>query len=100
MQTSQPSLYGYKWQQARAGYLRKHPLCVECAKFGRVTQATVVDHIQPHRGNMKMFWDRDNWQGLCKHCHDSHKQRLEKSGKVMGCDDDGNPIDANHHWNR
>lgn len=32
--------------------------------------AIIVDHIIPHRGDMKLFWDEDNWQSLCKHCHD------------------------------
>lgn len=69
--------YGYKWQQARAGYLSKHPLCVYCARVGRDTQATVVDHRVPHRGDMKLFWDSANWQPLCKPCHDGQKQREE-----------------------
>ncbi|MGI6721758.1 MAG: HNH endonuclease [Anaerovoracaceae bacterium] len=25
----------------------------------------------PHRGDQKLFWDRSNWQSLCKSCHDS-----------------------------
>ena len=29
-----------------------------------------VDHIIPHRGDQKLFWDRNNWQALCKPCHD------------------------------
>jgi 5-methylcytosine-specific restriction protein A len=39
-------------------------------KQGRYTKATVVDHIKPHRGNQKLFWDEDNWQPMCKQCHD------------------------------
>lgn len=39
-------------------------------KVGRLTQATVVDHIVPHRGDQKLFWDESNWQPLCKPCHD------------------------------
>ena len=31
--------------------------------------ATVVDHIKPHRGDKKLFWDRGNWQPLCEHHH-------------------------------
>lgn len=30
---------------------------------------TVVDHIVPHRGDQKLFWDRSNWQPLCEHHH-------------------------------
>lgn len=32
--------------------------------------ATVVDHIIPHKGDQYLFWDRSNWQPLCKLCHD------------------------------
>ncbi len=48
----------------------------------------------------RLFWSRKNWQPLCKHCHDSVKQRLEKSGRVAGCDASGRPLDPNHPWNR
>lgn len=34
-------------------------------------KATVVDHIVPHRGDDRLFWDEENWQALCKNCHDS-----------------------------
>lgn len=37
----------------------------------------VVDHIRPHRGDPVLFWDENNWQALCKFCHDSRKQRVE-----------------------
>jgi len=90
--------YNSRWQKARATYLRSHPFCTECEKQGRTVPATVVDHIEPHRGDQELFWDKDNWQPLCKRCHDSHKQRLEKSGAVMGCDTSGMPLDPNHHW--
>lgn len=71
--------YGYKWQQAREGFLRAHPLCVYCERDGQATAATVVDHKVPHRGDMKVFWDRTNWQGLCKPHHDGEKQREESA---------------------
>ena len=90
--------YGHKWRKAREDFLSKNPLCVDHKCLGRVVVATVVDHIVPHNGDQKLFWDRKNWQPLCKVCHDSHKQRLEKSGAVVGCDARGFPIDSNHHW--
>lgn len=98
--TKTKSPYGYRWQKARAAFLKKHPICAEHARQGQTVIATVVDHIVPHRRDMKLFWDSSNWQSLCKPCHDIHKQRLEKSGRVAGCDDQGNPIDPNHHWNK
>jgi 5-methylcytosine-specific restriction endonuclease McrA len=30
----------------------------------------VVDHIQPHKGDETLFWDENNWQPLCRQCHD------------------------------
>ena len=62
--------YNSKWQKARESYLAAHPLCVECMKSGKYTKGTVVDHIVPHKGNKELFWNRQNWQTLCKECHD------------------------------
>lgn len=62
--------YGNKWRNTSKQYLRAHPLCVRCSLEGKYTQATVVDHIIPHRGDKLLFWDNTNWQSLCKPCHD------------------------------
>lgn len=62
--------YDSRWRKARAAFLQRNPLCNECIKHGRLTPATVVDHVIPHRGDQKLFWDEDNWQALCKSCHD------------------------------
>lgn len=45
-------------------------MCVHCRAVGKRTAANVVDHIIPHRGDQDKFWDYDNWQALCKTCHD------------------------------
>lgn len=106
--------YTSAWQRARDGFLRAHPLCAEHAKRGDVVAAALVDHIQAPRLKQAkdskdaeritqaqaLFWNRDNWQPLCKSCHDSIKQRFEKSGRVAGCDTSGMPLDPNHHWSR
>ena len=62
--------YGAKWQRERRKFLDSNPFCVKCYEEGHLTKATVVDHIKPHRGDQKLFWDRGNWQALCKRCHD------------------------------
>jgi len=62
--------YDRKWREARAAFLRRNPLCLECFTEGKLEPATVVDHIIPHRGDSKLFWDQRNWQPLCKSCHD------------------------------
>lgn len=88
--------YGWEWQKARRVFLQAHPLCEMCQalKPPRVTAATVVDHRIPHRGDPVLFWNRSNWQALCKLHHDSDKQAIEKSGRApqqIGLD--GFPID-------
>ena len=71
--------YTWAWQKARVKFLREHPLCVMCEDEQKLTPATVVDHITPHRGDQKLFWDESNWQPLCAPHHDSDKQLWEKS---------------------
>ena len=70
--TSRPfkKLYNSRWRNLRKQFLKEHPLCEECKREGVVTAAEVVDHIIPHKGNEKLFWDESNWQSLCKHHHD------------------------------
>lgn len=70
-------------------------ICVRCAK-----PANVVDHIVRHNNDPVLFWDVENWQPMCKLCHDSAKKRFEMTGNIAGCDSNGVPIDPNHHWNR
>jgi len=62
-------------------------------------EASVVDHIKPHKGNDALFWDEKNWQSLCKPHHDSTKQKEESRGIQLGAAADGLPLDAKHHWN-
>ena len=78
--------------------MRNHPLCADHLKRGQFVAAEVVDHITPHRGDSAVFWDKANWQSLCKRCHDSAKQAEERSGIIRGCDLSGLPIDPRHPW--
>lgn len=73
--TSTERGYGTRWRKARATYLKRHPLCVLCEAERRITPATVVDHIIPHKGDSALFWDTGNWQSLCKTHHDSKTAR-------------------------
>lgn len=61
--------YDRRWRKARLNYLRHHPICVLCQAEGRVEAAIEVDHVEPHRGSPKLFWDEENWQALCRECH-------------------------------
>ncbi len=71
--------YNYKWQKASKAYLAKHPFCAECERQGLHVLATEVDHIIPHKGDKVLFWNKDNWQGLCHSCH-SRKTVRENGG--------------------
>ncbi len=73
-------MYGSEWRKARLHFLADHPVCVECEARGMVRQATDVDHITRHDGDRTLFWDRDNWQSLCKECHDAKTVRERRAG--------------------
>ena len=63
--------YGAAWRKLREHVFRRDSkLCQNCLKEGRITEATVVDHIKPKAiGGTD---DMDNLQSLCRKCHD-HK---------------------------
>lgn len=87
--------YGYRWQKARAAFLSipENVLCRMCAREGRITEATVVDHIVPHKGDQVLFWDRANWQPLCAPHHNSDKQAEERGVAKVRTGLDGWPIE-------
>ena len=70
--------YTNAWRRYRQAFLIKSPLCVECTKQGLIREATVVDHITPHKGNKDIFWDESNHQSLCIRCH--NKKTATKDG--------------------
>ena len=72
--------YTTEWDRARLDHLRDEPLCRMCSAEGRVVGADEVDHIVPHMGDMALFWDRSNWQSLCR-SHHLEKSRAEAQGK-------------------
>ncbi|WP_405131887.1 HNH endonuclease signature motif containing protein [Paenibacillus sp. FSL H8-0317] len=74
-QSSSQRGYDREWRKARADYLVRNPICVECASDGKVTGATVVDHEIPHKGDRAIFWDTTRWRALCKTHHDSKTAR-------------------------
>lgn len=57
------------WIRASRAYLRRHPLCEDCLELNVYEPSTEVDHKTPHRGDRELFFDRSNWQALCKSCH-------------------------------
>jgi hypothetical protein len=70
-----------RWKRTAAAQLAEEPLCRNCMKHGRVTAATVCDHVEPHRGDPDKFWNGP-FQSLCDQapwrCHSSVKQSAER----------------------
>lgn len=79
------------WKRTRAYQLQVEPLCRYCLQVGRLTPATVADHIEPHRGDEIKFWNGE-LMSLCASCHSGTKQVQERTGVLRGCDADGNPF--------
>lgn len=67
----------YGWRRRRNQQLLREPWCRECARHGLRIQATEVDHIIPHRGDVDLFL-RGQLQSLCHACH-SRKTMAENS---------------------
>ncbi len=95
-------LYGTKrWKRVRARHLNLHPYC-QCPEHkGQRIPAQVVDHIRPHRGDTRLFWDERNLQSLTTRCHNSYKARMEAAVRLgIGHDERGFPLDPDHPWNQ
>jgi 5-methylcytosine-specific restriction enzyme A len=85
------------WGRLRAAQLRREPHCRCCASVNQFTPATVADHIQPHKGDRRLFFDPGNLQSLCKKCHDSTKASHERVDP-HGADQFGNPLSPRRGW--
>lgn len=64
-----------RWQRLRKALFEADPLCALCREEGRVQVWTDLDHTKPHRGDLGLFWDVLNLQGLCaRHHHEKTAQ--------------------------
>jgi 5-methylcytosine-specific restriction endonuclease McrA len=83
-----------RWRKKRRAQLNEYPLCEMCLELDRTTIATVADHVIPHRGNEHLFWN-GKLQSLCADCHNGPKASFEATGKMRGCDVNGQPLRPN-----
>lgn len=96
-----PRLRGRAGQKQRDRRLKRtNYLCEDCQAEGRVTLATVVDHIIPlSKGgpdtdeNTRNLCDDHNLKRTAEQFshHQAPRQRIGVSGR---------PLDPNHPWNR
>lgn len=73
-----------RWRKLRLTILQRD--LYTCQKTGVLCigkhpagNSPVVDHIRPHRGDERLFWDESNLQCVSKNYHDSQKQREERA---------------------
>lgn len=65
--------YDSRWRTIRRSFLKRNPLCAECAKVNKVTGATEVHHIIPiAEGGTH---DDENLMALCHSCHSKITRR-------------------------
>lgn len=68
-----------RWQKLRARVIKAaRQTCAMCGVIEADSSKLHCDHIEPHRGDAKLFWSGP-FQCLCQHCHNSTKQRQEKA---------------------
>jgi len=65
------------WRRRRDAQLAREPFCRSCAGHGLRVQATDVDHVVPHRGDLQLFLHGE-LQSLCHSCH-SRKTMAENA---------------------
>lgn len=71
-----------RWRKLRMAVLERDAFtCRYCDGVFSDTSQLVADHIVPHRGNAKLFWDEANLQCLCARDHSKVKQAEEAGGR-------------------
>lgn len=71
--------YDRRWQVASRHYLARpeNRLCAICHQAAECT-----DHIVPHNGDPRLFWDVTNWQALCIRCNTRKGNRTDVSRRA------------------
>ena len=92
-----------RWTKRRRHQLAAEPLCQPCLERGRVTPATVADHVTRWRGTQNEIdaFTLTPLVSMCPSCHSGLKQQYEKRGYSTEIGPDGLPCDkTNHPWYR
>jgi 5-methylcytosine-specific restriction enzyme A len=91
------------WKRRRLAQLADEPLCKFCQEDGRVTAATVADHVVKHNGDRDSFFN-GALQSLCDEkpwlCHSRRKQQIEIRGFDVKIGADGYPITTDYAINK
>ena len=65
-----------RWEKERKEFVKENSICKICG----VKPSYITDHIIPYINSKELFWDRNNWQALCKSCHD-RKTAVDRKSK-------------------
>jgi 5-methylcytosine-specific restriction protein A len=84
--------YGRQHVRLRAVLLQQEPLCRLCKAKGRVTAATIADHIVPIAKGGAVH-DLSNMQPVCAPCHNDKSLRDQGKRVRPRIAADGWPID-------
>jgi len=95
------ALYSSKrWRALRAQALTRdlfrcqRPGCGVQLTAGRSDKTSaVVHHVQPHKGDLELFFDLGNLEAVCWSCHSGEIQSEEKLGFDSTIGADGWPVD-------
>lgn len=74
-----------RWRAIRKQQLQHQPLCEDCSKAGRITEAREVDHVNQNTADNTP----GNLASLCKPCHSRRtaaQQRGVKPKPIIGLD--------------
>lgn len=64
----------------REVFLEDHPVCMHCS----AARSVDVDHITNRSQSSKAFLDQENWQALCRPCHDAKGTGSDTALSVPG----------------
>jgi 5-methylcytosine-specific restriction endonuclease McrA len=67
--------YTRDWERESKAFLAR-PENSHCA-CGCGQPAEMVDHIIPHKGDQRLFWNKANWQPMTKRCNSAKAARQE-----------------------
>ena len=57
-----------RWTKESREFKKSNPLCVLCKQQGKIKASEVTDHVIPFPVHPD-FWDKRNWQALCRDCN-------------------------------
>ncbi|MCA0944506.1 HNH endonuclease [Salipiger pacificus] len=63
-----------RWKEESKAFLRERPWCCvpDCDR-----PSDTVDHNEPHKGDLGLFWDQSNWRPICHRCHSRKTARQD-----------------------